>query len=396
VRREELAPRPGWRERVEAQGLSFPTSVHADGTETTYWNEAAAYSLTLAEVEHLEEVTEELHRMCVEAAAYLASGELGDLGLPPGTLEHVGADLAARPLSVYGRFDLRHDGREPAKLLEYNADTPTGLVESAVAQWHWLQDVRPDRDQFNSVHDRLVAAWRSSGLGTLHLAHSAKEASGEEWMTVAYMRDTAILAGLLTYGLEVESIGWDTAAERFVGLGDEPIEACFKLYPWEVMLREPFAQHLTTDRPGATRWVEPLWKVVLSNKLLLVALWRLFPGHPNLLPAYADEPGPLREWVRKPLHGREGDNIEVRATGVTESHPGPYGDEGWVYQQWCPLPAYGRNKAVVGSWVVDGRSAGVGVRESDAWVTDWYARFVPHYIDAPAPSPEQVSRWLEE
>src|SRR5205085_9315425 len=33
--------------------------------------------------------------------------------------------------SVYGRFDLRHDGDGPAKLLEYNADTPTSLVEAA-------------------------------------------------------------------------------------------------------------------------------------------------------------------------------------------------------------------------------------------------------------------------
>ncbi len=395
MRREELTPRPGWRQLVEAQGMSYPTTSHPDGTETPYWHEAAAYVLDGDEVAHLEAVTEELHGMCVEAAAYLASGALGGLGLPPGSLHRVRQSLAEQPLSLYGRFDLRHDGRGPAKLLEYNADTPTGLVESAVVQWHWAEQVRPGRDQFNSVHDRLVAAWRASGLTAVHLAHSGREESGEEWMTVAYLRDTAILAGLTTYGLEVESIGWDADARRFVGLQDEPIDTCFKLYPWEVMLREDFVHHLDSG----TSWIEPLWKVALSNKMLLVALWRLYPDHPNLLPAHAGDPGPLREWVRKPLHGREGDNIEVRADGVTESHPGDYGAEGWVYQQWCPLPTFGAggaNKAVIGSWVVDGKSAGIGVRESDAWVTDYYARFVPHYIDAPAPSPAQVTAWLAE
>ena len=41
--------------------------------------------------------------------------------------------------SLYGRLDLRFNGHGPAKLLEYNADTPTSIFEAAVFQWRWLE-----------------------------------------------------------------------------------------------------------------------------------------------------------------------------------------------------------------------------------------------------------------
>ena len=70
---------------------------------------------------------------------------------------------------MYGRFDLAYDGTTPPKLLEYNADTPTSLLEAAVIQWRWQQDMRPERDQFNSIHERLLA---DCGDYTAHVVHS--------------------------------------------------------------------------------------------------------------------------------------------------------------------------------------------------------------------------------
>jgi glutathionylspermidine synthase len=397
MRRRPSTPRPGWRQTVESQGLVFPVTTREDGTEVPYWHESAYYELTVPQVEELEEVTESLHRMAVEAARFLATGAMGNLGLPALALDLARESLAKNPPSLYGRFDLRYDGTGPAKMLEYNADTPTGLVESAVAQYFWADDVFAERDQWNSLHDRLVAAWRDQSLmfrsKTVHFAHSLADSSGEEWMTVAYLRDTADQAGLDTVGLTVEDIGYDRATGRFVDLAEMPIDTCFKLYPWEDMLAEEFGVYVMTD-PDSVTWIEPVWKALLSNKALLAAMWHLYPDHPNLLPAYLDEPGPLTEWVAKPLHGREGDNIRIQAAGVEVTQPGGYGAEGWCYQQWCPLPDFDGNKAVLGSWVVDGNAAGVGIRESDSWVTDYYARFVPHVIDAPRPDEATIQRWL--
>ena len=399
MRRLLTDPRAGWRQTVEKQGLVFPMTELPDGGEVPYWHEAAYYSLTLSEVEYLEEVTERLHGMCLEAARFLATGAMGQLGLPPGSLEAARASLEADPVSIYGRFDLHWGGTGHARMLEYNADTPTGMVESAVAQWFWLQDVFPERDQWNSLHDRLVMAWRKAaprlGSAPLYFAHHEGEVSGEEWMTVTYLQDTAEQAGLQTRAITIGDIGWDMAQQAFVDLQGQPIRACFKLYPWENMLAEPFGRYASAV-DGPTTWVEPLWKVLLSNKALLAALWHLYPNDPNLLPAYLDGPGPLREWVAKPLHGREGDSIRIHADGVEHVQKGDYGAEGWCYQQWAPLPDFDGNKMVLGSWVVDGQAAGLGIRESDGWITDFYARFVPHVIATPRPSDEQVAAWLAE
>ncbi|GAB77132.1 Glutathionylspermidine synthase [Austwickia chelonae] len=401
MERRRVAPRAQWRDRVHAQGLTFLTTSLPDGRELPYWYEEACYLLSEAEVEVLEAATQRLHAMSLEAARFLASGAMGDLGLPAGALVRVGESLAAGAPSLYGRFDLRFDGEGPPKLLEYNADTPTGLLEASVAQWYWLEDTHPEHDQWNSLHERLILAWQQLAPrldeGPVYFAHHQDEPTGEEEMTVTYLRDTADQAGLSTASITVGDIGWDAVERDFVDLSGSPMRTVFKLYPWESMLVEDFGAHVDpVSSPGSTLWLEPLWKVLLSNKALLAALWHLYPGDELLLPAYLNDPGPLTQWVAKPLHGREGDNIRVHASGVEIEQPGEYGAEGWCYQQWCPLPEFDGNKAVLGCWVVDGLPAGLGVRESDGWVTDYRARFVPHMMTSVRPSASVQQAWLAD
>ncbi len=402
MRRVRTQARPGWRRTVESQGLVFPVTDLGNGQSVPYWFEEAYYTLTAEEVDELELVTQRLHAMCLEAARHLASGALGDLGLSPGALDVARMSLEANPPSLYGRFDLQWDGWGPPKLLEYNADTPTGLLESSVAQWYWLQDRFPEKDQWNSIHERLVRAWQSLrprlANAPVYFAHHEDETSGEEWMTVTYLQDTAQQAGLATRSTTIGEIGYDRARGCFVGLGDEVMRTCFKLYPWELMLKEPFGWHVEPVPMGplSTTWLEPPWKVLLSNKALLVALWQIYPDHDNLLPSYLHSPDGLDAWVAKPLHGREGAGIRINAPGISVEPSGSHGAEGWCYQQWCPLADFDGNRVVLGSWIIDGHPAGLGVRESDGWITDTRARFVPHLIDAAAPDEEVRAAWLDE
>jgi glutathionylspermidine synthase len=55
-------------------------------------------------------------------------------------------------------------------------------------------------------------------------------------------------------------------------------------------------------------------------------------------------------------------------------------DEPCCYQELAPLPTFDGNHVVLGAWVVDGESAGLGIRESSGLITDEYARFLPHVI----------------
>ncbi|MBI0381760.1 glutathionylspermidine synthase family protein [Streptomyces albiflaviniger] len=394
MKRHTIDPRPGWQSTVEEQGVIYPLTRYPDGSLRPYWDESAYYAFSLPEVEALEEVVEELHRMSLAAAAHIVeTGRFADLGIDDPRLAGLIAESwhrRAEQPSVYGRFDLRYDGESgPAKLLEYNADTPTSLVEAASAQWFWMEDRFPGADQWNSLHERLVDAWRTQAAllppGTpLYFAHSAGDELGEDLMTVAYLRETAEQAGLSTEAISMEDIGWERLSGRFVDKRFRFIRSCFKLYPWEWLATDRFGPHVldTLDNgggTGSTLWIEPAWKMLLSNKALLAVLWELFPGHPQLLPAYLDGPRELARttgYVAKPLLGREG-------AGVTVHPPGEepvVRDEPCCYQELAPLPDFDGSRVVLGAWVVEGESAGLGIRESAGLVTDEYARFIPHVI----------------
>ncbi|GGR38105.1 glutathionylspermidine synthase family protein [Streptomyces roseolus] len=392
MERHTIEPRPGWQEIVEEQGLVYPLTRYPDGSLRPYWDESAYYSFTLPEVEALEEVVEELHAMCLAAAAHIVErNRFSDLGITdPKVAERVAESWHRRSElpSLYARFDLVYDGTGPAKMLEYNADTPTSLVEAASPQWFWMEDRFPGADQWNSLHERLVDAWKRQAPllppGPVHFAHSETDELGEDLMTVAYLRETAEQAGLATEALSVERIGWDRLSRRFVDEKLRFIRSCFKLYPWEWLVTDPFGKHVlsTLDNGGSTGttcWIEPAWKMLLSNKALLAVLWELYPGHPNLLPAYLDGPRELATttgWAAKPLLGREG-------AGVTLHEPGGEAavrDEPCCYQGLAPLPDFDGNRTLLGAWVVEDEAAGLGIRESAGPVTDEYARFLPHVI----------------
>ncbi|MGW5419643.1 glutathionylspermidine synthase family protein [Streptomyces sp. NPDC003943] len=398
MERHTIEPRPGWQRTVEEQGLIYPLTRYPDDSLRPYWDESAYYSFSLPEVEALEEVVEELHAMCLEAAAHIVEKDrFADLGITDPRLAARVAESWRRRAelpTVYGRFDLRYDGAGgPAKMLEYNADTPTSLVEAASPQWFWMEERFPGADQWNSLHERLVDAWRRQAHllppgSPVHFVHSDGDELGEDLMTVAYLRETAEQAGLATEALSVERIGWDRIAGRFVDDRLRFIRACFKLYPWEWLTTDRFGPHVleTLDNgggTGSTCWIEPAWKMLLSNKALLAILWELYPGHPNLLPAYLDGPRELATttgWVAKPLLGREG-------AGVTLHEPGDPGDpvvlrddEPCCYQELAPLPDFDGNRVVLGAWTVGDEAAGLGIRESAGPVTDEYARFIPHVI----------------
>ncbi|MEV4254964.1 glutathionylspermidine synthase family protein [Spirillospora sp. NPDC049652] len=383
MRREFSDPRPDWAARVEAQGLAYHRTAHPENLTRPYWDESVHYVFDMDEVLALEETVEELHRMCLQAVEHVVTtGRYNVLGIPDWVAPLIEASWRRRDPHLYGRFDLRYDGTGPAKLLEYNADTPTSLVESSIVQWYWLRDVYPGDDQWNSIHERLVARWKEIAAtvpgGRAHFAWTNEDETGEEVMTIAYMQETAEEAGLPGEAIAMEDIGWDPRRARFVDLDEREITTLCKLYPWEWIVAEQFGRNVPQ---APTTWIEPIWKMVLSNKALLVLLWELFPGHPNLLPTYLNTPGNLTSYVQKPLLGREGASMRiVTPDGPEVTTEGEYGREGFVFQEFCPLPDFDGEHPVLGAWVVEDESAGLGIRETAGLITDDTSSFVPHRI----------------
>jgi glutathionylspermidine synthase len=376
--------RSDWRTTAEETGFDFHT---IDGER--YWDERAYYAFSLDEIEdQIEAPSGEIDAMCLELVSNAVDDEdyLRRLKIPETFWPLISESWHRDEGSLYGRLDLSFDGRGPAKLLEYNADTPTSIFEAAVFQWTWLEQAIERRiipghaDQFNSIHECLIDAWKKVGAGRhVHLAGTTENA--EDAATLAYLEDTARQAGLATTLIDIEDIGLRDDGS-FADLDDRPIELVFKLYPWEWMFHDAFGARLA-DAP--TRWIEPPWKAILSNKGILPLLWEMFPDHPNLLPAFfEDDPNAAElgaSFVRKPLYSREGANVALISDGVTVvEQQGPYGAEGFVRQAFAPLPNFSQQYPVLGSWLIDHTPCGLSIREDENPITGNTSRFLPHAI----------------
>ncbi len=383
MKRIAVSPRENWQQEVEKVGLTYHHTTTQDGKSLVYWDESAYYSFQSFEIDEIEQSTSDLHALCIEAAQYVIDkNRFADLAIPASVVPLIKETWNSEPPSLYGRFDLAYDGKSPPKLLEYNADTPTALLEASVVQWYWLQDLFPTKDQFNSIHEQLIEKWRDIKPHIQQPLYfgSAQNPDTEDEMTVHYLRDTASQAGISTEFILMNDIGWDRSGNCFIDLDYKQIHSVFKLYPWEWIINEDFGKHVL-DTYRKLVWIEPIWKMLWANKGILAILWELFPGHPNLVEANIGYEFSLPYYVRKPLLGREGSSVFMKTPYGAIEQPGEYGAGGYVYQEFIDVPDFDGHFPVVGSWLVDGTPTGIGIRESDSRITTNLSRFVPHLIE---------------
>lgn len=375
MQRNVTPPRFDWQKTVESQGLTYHTIDNQ-----IYWDETAYYSFSASEIDVLEAATQELHEMCINAAEHVITNRLYDkLAIPPLAIPLIERSWENDEPSILGRFDLAYDGQSAPKMLEYNADTPTALLEASVIQWFWLKDRFPEADQFNSIHEKLIAGWQEikTSVGS-SLYFSCVHDAPEDLGNLEYLRDTAIQAGVPTEQVFIEDIGHDSIGGQFTDINDNVIGSMFKLYPWEWLVSEFFGRYL---EPSGIKLIEPAWKMILSNKGILPILWELNHGHPNLLPASFDSEQFRDNFVSKPLLSREGANISLHRKGVTTDFGGSYGGKGAIFQELAPIPSFAGNYPIIGSWVIYGEAAGIGIREDVSEVTTNASRFVPHLFE---------------
>jgi len=383
MRRLPITPRANLDGRAKELGFGFYEN---------YWEESAYYSFSLEEIERdIETPTQDLAALCLRLADHIIKDDalLRRLAIPQHAWKLIRASWSAKEPSLYGRFDLAYSGEGPCKLLEYNADTPTSLYEASVFQWVWLEDLiaagkfSQETDQFNSLHEKLIARLRVIGgqQDAMHFAGMLE--SSEDYGFLDYLQDCAKQAGFMPMRLAMKDIGLSSRNE-FVDRGMRKITCLFKLYPWEWMFADAFG---SSPAMWSTRFLEPPWKAVLSNKGILPLLWEMAPGHPNLLPAFFEDDPRKAElgahFVRKPIYSREGANVMiVDGDDVVAQEEGTYGAEGYIRQAIAPMKAFGGKHPVVGSWLVGDEACGIGIREDESFITRDTSRFVPHVIEA--------------
>ncbi|MBE3042967.1 glutathionylspermidine synthase family protein [Candidatus Bathyarchaeota archaeon] len=453
MRRIIVEPRPNATRLVQSQGLVYSTSESTDSesgkAKNIYWPDDRYYSFTSEETELVAKAGRDVWDMCEEAAEYILEEApemiTEKMGVPAFAVEQIKKSWDREPSwgSVYGRFDVCFGGldhpdprlRTP-KFYEFNADTPTSLVEAGVIQWRWLEQTGHGNDQYNLITEMLVTAWERNlaeiekVLGhrpTIFFASAEDEPSGEDAMNTALMMDLAMDAGWKAKMITVEEIAFCEEDGRFYTPRGEHLTVVFKLYPWEFMVNQPFGKAAFKDMErigerdeegkyvGGTVWIEAPFKMLWSNKAIFAILWQLFKDDPRskwLLPTYFEDEKPeeLTKYAKKPIFAREGADIILHKDGkdIQDTTTGDYGKEGYIVQELAILPEFEDEEGtlhypVIGLWWVDGEAAGIGIREDRSPITTNGSTFVPHSIsDAevnyerePVPSLEEIEKTIK-
>lgn len=366
MKRLPMTPRQNWQTRVSELGMNYHT---VDGK--VYWNESAFYAFSSDLIDKIEDATQTLYEMSMKVAEKaITSGNYEGYGFSDSTINLIEKSWHLGHPYLYSRFDLGINRNGDIKMFEFNADTPTSLLEASIIQWDWFQDTASDHDQFNSIHEQLVGKFKSLGIPHIYFS-TMWDAPHEDWGNLHYLLSCQCEAGGTASSINLEQIAWD--GKMFLDINNRPVDVFFKLYPWEWMVQDEFAQNIPLSQ---TTIIEPSWKMLLSNKLLCVKLWEMFPNHPLLLPAARgtglDRFDFYPNSVVKPMLGREGQGIEFYIPGepVKSDH---------IIQEKFEVATFDGFSPVLGSWVVNDTACGLGIRE-DVGITTNNSQFVPHYF----------------
>jgi glutathionylspermidine synthase len=355
--------------------------------------------ITDAEREAYYETGNRLYDLFAKTGDYiLKNNKLHELGIPANLHELIRLTWDDdRHLHLFGRFDFAGGvGGLPIKLIEFNADTPTSLPETAIIQWAQLKanDI-PEAQQFNFVYDALIAQFER--LKTLNpdreaaILFSTLRGAPEDDDNVSLLRQAAGEAGFETGFAYVDDVTFSDVNGIFAPQDDGQLANWpfwFKLVPWEyIAWDEPQLCQMLTHivRRNQAIILNPAYTMMFQSKAILKFLWDLFPQDTALLEATLKEPIGRSDfpYVQKVLFGREGSNVALFDNiGIpTEVRNGEYEGQASVFQALAEL---GRDAS--GQYYQSGvffayEACGMGFRRSPNKIIDNGAQFVGHCVE---------------
>ena len=377
---------------LESLGFSW----HTDSDETSYISDELVV-ISEAEAEAYYEASNALYDMYVEAAEHVVENDLfHEIGIPFNLVDLIKESWENDVhWHLYGRFDLSGgiDGK-PIKLLEFNADTPTALFETAIIQWAMLKKNNLEEEsQFNALYEALVDNFKR--LVTLDedvttfeerydgwsFLFTSIKGNSEEENTVKLLQHIATEAGFETDFAYIDDI--EFSDENGIVYNDKSHELWFKLIPWEdIALEESDLAMLLTNIIKNQKAIifNPAYTLLFQSKGLLKILWDLYPDHPLLLES-SFEPLEGQKQVKKPIFGREGGNVTIlnKDTSTLESVEGDYENHKMVYQAYTALATDAEGLSYQAGVFYAYEACGLGFRKGGK-ILDNMSKFVGHIV----------------
>jgi glutathionylspermidine synthase len=377
---------------LEELGFSW----HTDNDGSKYVSDELV-TISTDEAEAYYEAVNEIYDMYAEAAEFVITNNLFfELGIPFNLVDAIKKSWENDVhWHLYGRFDLSGgiDGKA-IKLIEFNADTPTGLFETALLQWAILKHNNMNEQmQFNNVYEaisenfkRLITLFddtedfdeRYDGWKILF---SSIQGNAEEEATTRLLQQMATDAGFNTGFEYLQNTHFDE--NGVFDAHDNSYEYWFKLYPWEdIAIDEPELATILTSimQNQQAIIINPAYTLLFQSKGMMKILCDLFPDSPYLLKT-SFEPLKGIKQVEKTVFGREGANTKIinADASIETQNDGPYGNYKKVYQEYVEFAKDAKGAKYQAGVFFAYEACGLSFRKGGE-ILDNMSKFVGHVI----------------
>lgn len=346
-----------------------------------------------------------------------------DIGVPLSALPYAHLIIPAMPAVMCGRFEFAMTAEGP-KLLEFNAETPTFVVElfqmngQVCADFDLIDPNAHCQEQLaqaiQSTIDASLSWLATRQRDSTSVVFSSYANRKEERGTAEFYLNLLTARGSLPYQTSFRGLNeLRITPDCLLTADGERVDVLYKLYPTEQLIEDEAADGtpvglalLELVRKRNLAMMNPPIAFVLQNKAVMAILWALHLVTSELftpeehtwikqyvLPSYLDAHDAQGQsvfvgpHVVKPVYGREGASITIRNghTVVGQSEQRLYDDQVMMSQHYTALPTAmiqteeGLTEVhlVHNCFVVAGIPSAIGVRASQKLIFDDNAYFLP-------------------
>lgn len=305
-------------------------------------------------------------------------------------------------LTFVGRMDWVMDNQNNLKLLEFNAETPAGLMESLVLNDLILQKCGYPYDNPNR---QMAESIKASFCKIIEDYKQVKSVKTIGFITSNYYEDwynTKLIYDLvkeLPYEFVMGDVAGLSVEDGVLWHSGKPLDAIYRFYPLDWFDEDPYFEGVTEAMHHGTLSINPPATFICQSKAFFALIWELAsqafyePDEIDLITRYIPKTAltPKRlgtdDYVAKAYFGREGQDIAFSYSGKPW-HP-LAGDA--VYQERLDIQSFDFNKQstyktervtaypIIGTYVMGDRCDGIFVRAGGR-ITDNWATFMPDYV----------------
>lgn len=400
MKRTIIAPRDDADMKARDTGVYMVEKQTPDETMHRTWDESSVYVMSKNDVNTLIDKITPIVDMSRNAVDFLLDGEWGTLGTTRPIFEFARNSFDDQELDLFTRYDFAYLGDNNIKLVGIEADAPRFFIESAHTQRAWLLEKFPQQvkqhkvTQLNSIPETTTKAFsklRSIAQdSTIHVANGS-DARGEDAITASYIKGLIKNAGWNVDSVRIKDLHWSQDIDSWANGKGNPISNIYKHYPWDILLNQQIARDFVAKSTRLGMLFEPAWKMILSNRAIIPALWELYPKSELLSESKMLEHGIMTgDYTIAPIST----NVSRNEIGILKGRQftswgediKTFNNTSNMVQRKLEIPRRYRDQnggyrfTYISAFTVAGKLAGLGIRETRLPLLGIYSTFKPHVV----------------